>query len=416
MKLLALLAAASLALSPVASYAQTVVPSDWGLQPGGKITASTGVTVVGPDITFNAASQSIVIDAAGAAGATFGVTGTWSGTLKFQWSNKPTTGFQDGQVTDASGTSTTSITANQQYVGAAFGRYLKITTSALASGSVVVSPMLRVASASSVGGGGGGGGSATAANQTAVQADPGSDAAKAIAVQGCSGCKTLDVAVSGGASAALQTSGNTLLTAISTNQGAQSDPAATDETSTASAIAFLKALLREARATAPGAVKGGEAVDAPLTLAPVVAGCRASTATPTAISADSDVQAIRCDQNGNVIARLAPLPNWVSGVITTPMTVTTSTLLVAAPASGLRNYITEISCVNAHATVDTLVNIQDGSGGTTIAQLSAPHAYGGHQKSSAMIRQPTTATGLYVANVTTGASVTCSASGFKAAE
>jgi hypothetical protein len=257
--------------------------------------------------------------------------------------------------------------------------------------------------------GGGGGGVSDA------QADPGSDATKALSVQGCTGCKGLDVTVAGGATAALQTTGNTTFAAFSTNLGALADSAATDETSNASVIAMLKALLREARATAPSAVKGPEAVDAPLTQAPVVAGCRASTATPTAISADNDVQAIRCDQNGNIIGRLAPLPNWVSGVITTPMTGTTPTLILAAPATGLRNYTTEISCTNTHATVDTLVNIQDGNGGTTISQLWTPHG-GGHQKSSAMLRQPTTATGLYVVDATTGASVTCAASGFKAAE
>lgn len=161
--------------------------------------------------------------------------------------------------------------------------------------------------------------------------------------------------------------------------------------------------------------KGGEAVDAALATNPVVAGCRASSAAPTAVSADNDVQAIRCDLNGNLIARQAPLENSVSGVITSAMTATTSTSLVAAPGASLRNYITEISCVNAHATVDTLVNIQDGSGGTVIAQITAPADFGGHQKVFPHpLRQPTANTALFVANVTTGASVTCSASGFKA--
>lgn len=106
--------------------------------------------------------------------------------------------------------------------------------------------------------------------------------------------------------------------------------------------------------------------------------------------------------------------NDVSGVITSPMTVTTSTVLVAAPGASLRNYITHIACYNTHATVSTLVNVQDGSGGTTIYQLVAPAAYGGSSLTLPVpIRQPTTNTGLYVVNATTGASTTCSASGYK---
>lgn len=105
----------------------------------------------------------------------------------------------------------------------------------------------------------------------------------------------------------------------------------------------------------------------------------------------------------------------VSGVTVAPMTGTASTALVAAPGAGLRNYVTHISCINAHASVDTLVNVQDGSGGTVIYQLGAVHGYGGESITlPAPLRQPSANTGLYVADATTGASVTCAASGFKA--
>lgn len=108
--------------------------------------------------------------------------------------------------------------------------------------------------------------------------------------------------------------------------------------------------------------------------------------------------------------------NYVSGVITTAMTGTTSTSLLAAPAAGLRNYITQITVSNAHATVGTDIVIQDGSGGTALYVIPAAAVYGGAAISfPTPLRQPTLATALYCANVTTGASTKVSASGYKAA-
>lgn len=108
--------------------------------------------------------------------------------------------------------------------------------------------------------------------------------------------------------------------------------------------------------------------------------------------------------------------NFVSGCISAAMTATTSTLLVAAPGTGLRNYITQITVSNSHATVGTDVIIQDGSGGTTLYVIPAAAVYGGAAISFPIpLRQPTTATAIYCANVTTGASTKVSASGYKAA-
>ena len=103
--------------------------------------------------------------------------------------------------------------------------------------------------------------------------------------------------------------------------------------------------------------------------------------------------------------------NLVSGT-TAAMTGTTSTQVVAL-VSAKRLYINRIKCNNSHASVDTLVSIQDGSGGTTLDTLAAGHAYGGEVDSNALPLFWTTAgNGLYAADVTTGASVICSASGF----
>jgi hypothetical protein len=118
---------------------------------------------------------------------------------------------------------------------------------------------------------------------------------------------------------------------------------------------------------------------------------------------------------GHMLATPDATPaNFVSGAITTAMTGTTSTLLVAAPIAGLRNYITQITVSNSHATVGTDVVIQDGNGGATLITIPAAANYGGAAIAFPVpLRQPTAATALYVANVTTGASVKVSASGYK---
>lgn len=133
----------------------------------------------------------------------------------------------------------------------------------------------------------------------------------------------------------------------------------------------------------------------------------------------------RADLITDLVGKLIVLPyanpeNFVSGAITSAMTGTTSTSLVAAPASGLRNYITQITVSNASITVPTDILIQDGSGGTTLYVLPCPAGAGtGTGASGATftfptpLRQPTTATALFCANVTTGSSTKVSASGYK---
>ncbi len=107
--------------------------------------------------------------------------------------------------------------------------------------------------------------------------------------------------------------------------------------------------------------------------------------------------------------------NLVSGT-TAAMTSTTSTSLLAAPGASLRNYVTQLTCVNSHAAVGTFVTVQDGSGGTALATVAAASLFGGTVVTfPSPLRQPTTNTGLYVADVTTGANVICSATGYKGA-
>ncbi len=148
---------------------------------------------------------------------------------------------------------------------------------------------------------------------------------------------------------------------------------------------------------------------------PVKLGARARSSEIAAV-ANND----RSDLLTDLVGKLIVLPyanpeNFVSGT-TSAMTGTTSTSLIAAPASGLRNYITQITVSNAHATVGTDIVIQDGSGGTTLYTIPAAAVYGGAAITfPTPLRQPTTATAIYCANVTTGASTKVSASGYKGA-
>lgn len=120
----------------------------------------------------------------------------------------------------------------------------------------------------------------------------------------------------------------------------------------------------------------------------------------------------------DAVGKLIVLPyanpeNFVSGV-TAAMTGTTTTSLLGAPATGLRNYITHIIATNSHATVGTFVIIQDGSGGTTLYEGYAAAVGGGFSITlPTPLRQPTTATALYCACVTTGSNTIVSASGYK---
>lgn len=147
------------------------------------------------------------------------------------------------------------------------------------------------------------------------------------------------------------------------------------------------------------------------TISPI--GCRTLNAPATDTTAQTNMP--RCALDGGFVVWPYSNPeNLVSGG-TAAMTGTTSTSMVAAPASGLRNYLTNITCTNSHATVGTFVVVQDGSGGTTIYEAYAAAVGGGFSiVLPAPLRQPTTATAIFVADVTTGANVICFGSGFKA--
>lgn len=219
-------------------------------------------------------------------------------------------------------------------------------------------------------------------------------------------------------------------------QGAKADSVCGTATGTCSVVALLKYLNASVSAAVPAgtAIIGKVGIDqtTPGTTNAVSAtGAAASGATasgnPVAVGGlgVSSETVVTAGQAAALITDLARklivLPyanpeNFVSGVITSAMTGTTTTSLIAAPAAGLRNYITACTFSNSHATVGTDMILQDGSGGTAIWNVPAAAVYGGaHITFPAPLRQPTTATAIFVANVTTGASTKAACSGYKGA-
>lgn len=164
------------------------------------------------------------------------------------------------------------------------------------------------------------------------------------------------------------------------------------------------------------AVGGNVATNVAIGTNPLNNGAQGVSSENSAVTTGRMVQLV-----ADLVGKLIVLPyanpeNFVSGAITSAMTGTTSTSLIAAPAAGLRNYITQVVVSNSHATVGTDVIIQDGSGGTTLYTIPAAAVYGGAVVTfPTPLRQPTTATAIFCANVTTGASTKVSASGYKGA-
>lgn len=163
-------------------------------------------------------------------------------------------------------------------------------------------------------------------------------------------------------------------------------------------------------------VGGTVATNVAITDNPLNLGAQAVSSENTAVTTARKVQLV-----SDLVGKLIVLPyanpeNFVSGAITSAMTGTTSTSLIAAPATGLRNYITNIVVDNSHATVGTDIIIQDGSGGATLYTIPAAAAFGGASITlPTPLRQPTTATAIFCANVTTGSNTKVSATGYKGA-
>jgi hypothetical protein len=224
-------------------------------------------------------------------------------------------------------------------------------------------------------GGGGGGGDASAANQTAVQANAGADAGKAVAVQGVTGGKPVAVSAStlslptGAATATNQSAANTAL-------GAPADSACGTATGVCSLIALQKYQNAQAGTAIPaqsssgvliGAVEGGTASGVSPTENPLYDGCRAATQTPVAIADGLKVGAMCGALGQRVMVPFTVQENWLRGANST--TGTSATIFTGMGAQGVSTkiYVTSVACFRTDAgSAASRVTLND-SASTTVA-------------------------------------------------
>lgn len=175
--------------------------------------------------------------------------------------------------------------------------------------------------------------------------------------------------------------------------------------------------------------QGQTAVGSPAANPPVLIGGTANAAS------NGTVQIAKIDGNGTQFIDCSSPSNALCGSLNTPplpltngnipsgyalqkgttaaMTLTAATQLIAAVATK-SIYPTRVACKGDPANaVATKVQITDGSGGTVLDTLTVGANGGGEQATGPTPLYWTTAgNGLFAQNVTTGASVICTASGY----
>lgn len=141
-------------------------------------------------------------------------------------------------------------------------------------------------------------------------------------------------------------------------------------------------------------------------------GIRGQNAEQTAVT-NGQLVGMAADLVGKpIIMPYANTENFVSGS-TSAMTATTSTSVIASAGGSLRNYVTACTFSNSHATVGTMILLQDGSGGATLWQAPAAAVFGGAHVIFPTPLKTTAATALFTVNVTTGANTFVSCTGYK---
>lgn len=158
-------------------------------------------------------------------------------------------------------------------------------------------------------------------------------------------------------------------------------------------------------------VYGNVAHDIADTGNPVKVGGVARSSDPSVVATGDRAQFIT-DLIGRLVTSPYAIPeNFISGV-TSAITGTSNTAVIAAQGAGVRIYVTHINVLNTSATA-TLVNIKDGT--TTIYTVSAPATSGQVSLTLPVPLRLTANTALNVNCATTSANVIVSASGYKGA-
>lgn len=133
--------------------------------------------------------------------------------------------------------------------------------------------------------------------------------------------------------------------------------------------------------------------------------------TPPTYANAAPIQHLEYAQNGQVIFMPYQNPSYYVNGTTAAITDTTSTSVIPSAGGSLRNYITECTISNSHATVGTFVKILDGS--TIMYEVYAGPLGGGAAPPFPTPLRGSAATAVNAQPVTTGANVIVSCSGFK---
>jgi hypothetical protein len=234
-------------------------------------------------------------------------------------------------------------------------------------------------------------GAATAANQTAPQADPGLDATKAFAVQGVT--DGLAVPISAG-SLPLPSGAATEATLSTIGGYLDGVEGKLDTMITSLQILDDTEVAHDAAFTGTSISVGGKAVSA-------LSGA-------TLVAADDKTNGY-FDLDGAQHVREVALADLVSGVAA--ITDGSSTSVIASAGAGVRNYITDISIANTSAS-DVTVDIRDGTAGSVLWTGMAP-AGGGLVKEFKSPLKGTAATAVAADPSAAASTVTVSLGGFK---
>jgi hypothetical protein len=157
------------------------------------------------------------------------------------------------------------------------------------------------------------------------------------------------------------------------------------------------------------AIQGSVAHDGEAANNPVLQGSKAINAEQTAVG-NADVVMNVADLVGKLITLPYANPeNFVSGS-TVAILDTTRTAVIAGQGGSLRTYLTHILVTNGHATVGTIVKIEDN---TTCKYTGYAGPLGGFSVTLPVPLVGTANTAWNVSATTTGGSVVCSLSGYK---
>lgn len=164
-------------------------------------------------------------------------------------------------------------------------------------------------------------------------------------------------------------------------------------------------------------IVGDAAHDAAIAGNPVRMAGRALTSDYTAVAAGDTADLIT-----TLLGKLVTIPyanpanTWSYAAASGGITNTTGVTIKTAAGAGIRNYVTSVSVVNGHASVDTDVQIRDGASGTVLWRGFAKAGGGGVSATFDVPLRGSANTLLEVACGTTGSATYVNATGYAAAE